>query len=253
VIRLSSGQGKNKNILIDGHNRYKICKKNQLSFKIIEINFDSIENVKFWIINNQLGRRNLNPDQMSYYRGMKYESIKKSKGGYEYVKSAGQIDGLTTEKLAREFNVSESTITRDARYARGIEFIGNLNQSLKRKILTSEVKVKRTSINMLSNPDIQKKIRVIHNEGELENKIGNIKSQILNEMEDQLRIKNNTRLENAQEFLADKEPAFLNIEDRLNRIKGMILSSLNKAIKNRNAKTLEEIRRLIDRLEQILD
>ena len=63
----------NKNILIDGHNRYKICKKHNISFKLIEKKFNSIDEVKDWIIENQIGRRNLNPDQLSYYRGLQYE------------------------------------------------------------------------------------------------------------------------------------------------------------------------------------
>ena len=52
-------------ILIDGHNRNTICIENDIPFEVKELVFKSKEEVKDWMINNQLGRRNLNPDQMS--------------------------------------------------------------------------------------------------------------------------------------------------------------------------------------------
>ncbi len=50
---------KGEPILIDGHNRYEICQKHNLSFKTVEQNFDSSEDAKLWIIKNQFGRRNI--------------------------------------------------------------------------------------------------------------------------------------------------------------------------------------------------
>ena len=47
------------NILIDGHNRYDICKKHDIPFRTIEREFDSRDDAIIWIIKNQFGRRNL--------------------------------------------------------------------------------------------------------------------------------------------------------------------------------------------------
>jgi phage N-6-adenine-methyltransferase len=47
------------NTLIDGHNRYEICTKHNIPFKMVEHNFDSRQAVIEWIILNQFGRRNL--------------------------------------------------------------------------------------------------------------------------------------------------------------------------------------------------
>lgn len=47
------------NAIVDGHNRYKICKAHNISFKTIERNFDSQIDAKIWIIYNQFNRRNL--------------------------------------------------------------------------------------------------------------------------------------------------------------------------------------------------
>lgn len=45
--------------IIDGHNRYEIATKHKLSFKTEEVVFDNEDEAKIWIINLQLGRRNL--------------------------------------------------------------------------------------------------------------------------------------------------------------------------------------------------
>jgi len=52
-----------KGILLDGHNRYEICQKNNIKFETVEIKLDSRDGAKIWIIQNQLGRRNLTPYQ----------------------------------------------------------------------------------------------------------------------------------------------------------------------------------------------
>jgi len=46
-------------ILVDGQNRHTICTKHNLKFSIVEKLFDSRNDVRIWIIQNQLGRRNL--------------------------------------------------------------------------------------------------------------------------------------------------------------------------------------------------
>ena len=46
-------------IIVDGHNRYRICVENNIPFATEEKEFESKDAVKVWIIRNQLGRRNL--------------------------------------------------------------------------------------------------------------------------------------------------------------------------------------------------
>ena len=52
-------------VLVDGHNRYDICTRNDIPFQTIERAFENRSQVIEWIITNQFGRRNLNP----YIRG----------------------------------------------------------------------------------------------------------------------------------------------------------------------------------------
>ena len=50
---------KERGVLIDGHNRLKICKEHGKKYRIIEKSFASKDDVKLWIWENQEGRRNM--------------------------------------------------------------------------------------------------------------------------------------------------------------------------------------------------
>ncbi len=55
------------NVLVDGHNRYAICRKHGLPFQTVQnTRFQSIEDVQFWMIEQHLGRRSLS----DYQRGV---------------------------------------------------------------------------------------------------------------------------------------------------------------------------------------
>ena len=45
--------------IIDGHNRYEICKKHGIAFEVKQKEFENNDAVKVWMIDNQKGRRNL--------------------------------------------------------------------------------------------------------------------------------------------------------------------------------------------------
>lgn len=105
-------------LLLDGHNRYEICGRLGLTFKTIEIDLSDRDAAADWIDNNQLGRRNLTPDQASLLRGRRYNRAKRAHGGDR--KSSGQTDHLkqkTAESLAKQHGVSAKTIRRDAKKA----------------------------------------------------------------------------------------------------------------------------------------
>jgi hypothetical protein len=49
--------------LIDGHNRFEICTRHNIPFETTEMFFPSRDDVKLWMMKNQLSRRNLNDMQ----------------------------------------------------------------------------------------------------------------------------------------------------------------------------------------------
>lgn len=113
------------NTIIDGHHRYQICVENDIPFKTKALQFDSIEEVKAWMFNNQDGRRNMTKAALRYKRGMAYLEAKQSHGatvgdGRRAGKTlTGQNDHLknTSELLAKQYCCSEVTIRRDAKFA----------------------------------------------------------------------------------------------------------------------------------------
>jgi len=49
--------------IIDGHNRYAICMAHDIPFRTVEKSFDNKDDVKIWMVYNQIARRNLNAFQ----------------------------------------------------------------------------------------------------------------------------------------------------------------------------------------------
>ncbi|RDB02800.1 hypothetical protein [Runella aurantiaca] len=168
-------------VLIDGHNRYSICSKHGIDFKIHLVDFKNLYDVRQYMIDNQLGRRNLTAEQISYLRGMKYLTEKKEKGKYErlehkghfvpygneVVESTSILGGgehkghfvpyaqetlSTSEKLGKRYNVSGKTIKRDAEFASGLE---KLEPALKSEILAGKTKVNKTLIQQIGKSEVQ--------------------------------------------------------------------------------------------------
>ncbi len=64
-------------VLIDGHNRFQLCNELKIPFNIQIDNFESITEVRNFMIDFQLSRRNITPQQASYLRGIRYNTEKK--------------------------------------------------------------------------------------------------------------------------------------------------------------------------------
>jgi hypothetical protein len=115
-----------KQTLVDGHNRYAYLTKFDMPFETIQMSFDNREQVKRFIILNQLGRRNLDPDTASRLRGMLYNGAKKEAGSnLPQNRLKDQNDTLanqdTAEAIAKQTGVSAPTIKRDAKFADALE------------------------------------------------------------------------------------------------------------------------------------
>ena len=68
--------------ILDGHTRYRILRKHPfIAFQIQEIELDNRYAALSWICQNQLGRRNLDPERKKFLMGKLYESEKLARGG----------------------------------------------------------------------------------------------------------------------------------------------------------------------------
>jgi hypothetical protein len=180
-------------ILVDGHNRYKICTQHNLPFEIYVLSFESQKDAKDYMINLQLGRRNLSQNQISYFRGLRYNNEKSDKlenlqtnspkGHFDPSGKDGQIANdlqsfsskgqndpsvkTTAERLAKEYNVSPKTIKRDADFADGLE---KIDPELRNNILEGKVKIDKGAIQKLSKNQIETPIKTIQELNELTDK-----------------------------------------------------------------------------------
>ena len=114
-------------VLIDGHNRFEICMKHGIQFEIKEMVFASHEDAMVWILENQLGRRNLN-DAMRIELALAKAELLREKAKSNQILSGGDKsrDGaVLTEKtkfenqpinvrkiLASEAGISEDTMNK---------------------------------------------------------------------------------------------------------------------------------------------
>ena len=70
------------NTLVDGHNRYAILQKHpEIYFSTMPLPFENREEVLAWICKNQLGRRNLTPEQKKFLIGKQYSVEHRKPGG----------------------------------------------------------------------------------------------------------------------------------------------------------------------------
>jgi len=239
-------------VLVDGHNRYQICTKHDIPFKVRILRFNSEEEAKDWMINHQLGRRNLNPDQLSYFRGLKYERMKKKRGGYDKVLSSGQSGDKTSEVLAREFNVSDRTILRDAEFAKGIEVIARSNPGMKNDILLGRIKVKKSDVQTLAQVKDLRQIGKIKNEADLYNKAQNLRKEKEAVKAEKAQKEMDERVNDALETIKNSEPVFADKDERIKRIKANLLSAVNKTIQQKDKNSLKEAKSYLKRLEDEL-
>jgi hypothetical protein len=137
-------------VLIDGHNRHSICQKHSIPYTVRELAFQGEEDVRTWMIHNQLGRRNLSPEQQSYLRGLRYNA-ERAQGRRSDLTSAQNEQKSTAEKLAREFDVSPATIRRDGDFAKAIDNIGQNDPVLKNEILSGRSELSKTEVAVLGS------------------------------------------------------------------------------------------------------
>ena len=156
------------NTLVDGHNRYTILQKHpEICFSTMPLRFANREEALAWICKNQLGRRNLSPEQKRYLLGKQYEAEKKAAKifrGNQYTlakKSVGDHGDnhhsgkKTCDRIAEENGVSRASVLRASHYTRGIDIADNLSPGIKQKVFSGEVKFTNEEMSklVLSSPD----------------------------------------------------------------------------------------------------
>ena len=136
-------------LIVDGHNRFTIAKKHpEIPFTVHEKAFTNRYEAIIWICKNQLGRRNLTPEQKRYLIGKQYDAEKAIHGGdrkSSSAKSSSQNGNLienpkTCKRIAVENGVSKNTVIRAEEFAKGVDAAEEAVPGTRQKVLSGEVK-----------------------------------------------------------------------------------------------------------------
>jgi hypothetical protein len=164
----------NKTIL-DGHNRYEICTRLQIPFRIsYVVLLHGREEAISWICTNQLVRENVTAEARRYLIGKRYcaeRVIGKHKAAAtdQYVRKEGRSKMCTrllfdetacktTERLSSEYNVLPCTISKYANYSRALDDIAKIVPEMLSLILSGHIKISQENavkLSELPSPEIK--------------------------------------------------------------------------------------------------
>lgn len=138
-------------VLVDGHNRLSIATADGLMFDVTVKDFANRDEARDWMLDNQLGRRNLTKEQRGYLLGKYFQAAKGSHGG---AREEGAAAGRTAERIAESQGVSASQVKRADQYAEAVDRIGDASPEAKDKILTGQADLTQGELQALHDaPD----------------------------------------------------------------------------------------------------
>ena len=138
--------------IVDGHNRYSVCQKHNIEYVVGTLAYETKEEVMEWMLDIQLGRRNLSPIQRiavaEKYRPIYEKQAKErqatSTGGVkpqltpnlvEAEKTNNRSENETNSKLAKIANVGKET------YRQAKRVLDSNNDDLKQRVLSGETSI----------------------------------------------------------------------------------------------------------------
>ena len=159
-------------IIVDGHNRYRIMLKHpeiQIPFDIYEKEFPDRFAAIAWICRNQLGRRNLTPEDRKYLIGKQYEAEKQSVGApegnqnrsFQWYQNDTIENRRTSERIAKENNVSRSSVVRAERFAQGVDAAEEAVPGARKEILSGRVKATDKAIASIAKADPEERPQMV--------------------------------------------------------------------------------------------
>ena len=149
-------------VIVDGHNRYRIAGKYpHITFTTCEKAFANRYEAIAWICRNQLGRRNLTPQQKKYLIGKQYEAEKASHGGDRKsteAKSSCQIGNLidsqkTCERIAEENGISSRSVCRAEAFSKAVDIADEIEPGIRSEFLSGGIHATEKEIHALARAD----------------------------------------------------------------------------------------------------
>lgn len=158
---------------MDGHNRFTIAKKHpEIPFSTHEKDFSNRQEAIVWICKNQLGRRNLTPEQKKFLIGKQAEAEKQIKSFHGNQYTLASESGLvqnepdrtkhgSRSKVAAEHGISESYVYRAEQFAKGVEAAEETVPGAQKEILSGKIRATDREISSIAKVPKEKRPEVV--------------------------------------------------------------------------------------------
>jgi hypothetical protein len=142
-----------KNVIVDGMHSWHIIKANNLPYSTEQMKFADYDEAELWILNHQLGRRNLlTPEAQRKLVGDLYNRMKKPHGDEERFPGGNYCPQgeKTAEILAKQVGVSPRTVKNDGVFA---EVLDRIPKSIREAVVTGKLNAGNAELKRLANAD----------------------------------------------------------------------------------------------------
>lgn len=149
-------------VIVDGHNRYKICKKHNIPYEVKSVEFESKEEAIVWMVRQQLGRRSLTTLQ-------RIEIVEKYRPFYKDKAKKNQLSGLKQNQSTVSQNSSKRTEPIDVRaelakdadvstdtYSKGVKILESGNEELINETLSGQKSINKAFNELKKGADTDK-------------------------------------------------------------------------------------------------
>lgn len=144
--------------LVDGYERYMICRQENLPYHVHRIGFSNREHVITWICREQLKKENLPIERFRYLIGKRYETerivrkVSNSEVNSQVIHNKLQNTNSyqTALKLGKEYSLSHNTVYKYGVYSRMVDIIMEKDGDLAQKILSGKLRISHENIIELS-------------------------------------------------------------------------------------------------------
>lgn len=96
---------KEEGYIVDGHRRYEICNRLDLPFAVKEMSFEDKNQVRDYMVRNQLANRNLSDFARAELLAMRAETLKKE--GKPHVKALEESTGMSRSSIKRDIKLAK--------------------------------------------------------------------------------------------------------------------------------------------------
>lgn len=160
--------------IIDGHNRWAIIQKHpEIPYNVKKMEFSDKWAAIYWMVNNQLGRRNITDEQKTYLLGKLYEARKNTVGapaGNTNAKQCTQSGNIeanqpnrVSEQIAKERGIAKNSVIRANNFAHGLDAADTVAPGFKEQVLTGAVKAPKSTIAEIAKMDEPERKQAVEN------------------------------------------------------------------------------------------